>query len=65
VFDAAGNPTWWSAQTEPRLTGGASVDWCGLVDWDHQTTSTSRWPLDRQSEAESIAEANAERPVPR
>jgi hypothetical protein len=32
VFDAAGNPTWWSAQTEPRLTGGASVDWCGLVD---------------------------------
>jgi hypothetical protein len=32
VFDAAGNPTWWSAQTEPRVTEGASVDWCGLVD---------------------------------
>jgi hypothetical protein len=32
VFDAAGNPTWWSAQTEPRVTDGASVDWCGLVD---------------------------------
>jgi hypothetical protein len=32
VFDAAGNPTWWSAQTEPRVTSGASVDWCGLVD---------------------------------
>jgi hypothetical protein len=32
VFDAAGNPTWSSARTEPRLTGGASVDWCGLVD---------------------------------
>lgn len=32
VFDAAGNATWWSAQTEPRVTGGASVDWCGLVD---------------------------------
>jgi hypothetical protein len=32
VFDAAGNPTWWSAQTGPRVTEGASVDWCGLVD---------------------------------
>jgi hypothetical protein len=32
VFDAAGNATWWSAQTEPRVTGAGSVDWCGLVD---------------------------------
>jgi hypothetical protein len=32
VFDAAGNPTWATPQTEPRFTGGASVDWCGLVD---------------------------------